>query len=137
MADTKVFRDMVWKLGKLQSGYNEVGFYVESNLTPCTSFVLLRFINQLNSTSEWLDLDVIRSLYWNTMTVPCRGVGAALKVCVWGGGGTLSVRQKRVTFKGVRGRAREKILKLESLKSHFLHFRRRFTILFMLWIVHI
>jgi hypothetical protein len=35
-----VFRDMVWKLSKLQSGYNELGFYVELDLTPCTSFVL-------------------------------------------------------------------------------------------------
>jgi hypothetical protein len=35
-----VFRDMVWKLSKLQSGYNELGFYVELYLTPCTSFVL-------------------------------------------------------------------------------------------------
>jgi hypothetical protein len=35
-----VFRDMVWKLSKLQSGYNELGFYVEPYLTPCTFFVL-------------------------------------------------------------------------------------------------
>ena len=42
-----VFRDMVWKLSKLQSGYNELGFYVERPwavyLTPCTSFVLGAF----------------------------------------------------------------------------------------------
>ena len=35
-----VFRDMVWKLSKLQSGYNELCVYVEPYLTPCTSFVL-------------------------------------------------------------------------------------------------
>ena len=37
---TIVFRDMVWKLSKLQSGYNELCVYVEPYLTPCTSFVL-------------------------------------------------------------------------------------------------
>ena len=35
-----VFRDMVWKLSKLQSGYKELCVYVEPYLTPCTSFVL-------------------------------------------------------------------------------------------------
>jgi hypothetical protein len=35
-----VFRDMVSKLSKLQSGFNELGFYVQPCLTPCTSFVL-------------------------------------------------------------------------------------------------
>jgi hypothetical protein len=35
-----VFRDMVWKVSKLQSGYNELCVYVEPYLTPCTSFVL-------------------------------------------------------------------------------------------------
>jgi hypothetical protein len=35
-----VFRDMVWKLSKLQSGYNELCVYVQPYLTPCTSFVL-------------------------------------------------------------------------------------------------
>ena len=35
-----VFREMVWKLSKLQSGYNELCVYVEPYLTPCTSFVL-------------------------------------------------------------------------------------------------
>ena len=37
---TIVFRDMVWKVSKLQSGYNELCVYVEPYLTPCTSFVL-------------------------------------------------------------------------------------------------
>jgi hypothetical protein len=37
---TIVFRDMAWKLSKLQSGYNELCVYVEPYLTPCTSFVL-------------------------------------------------------------------------------------------------
>jgi hypothetical protein len=37
---TIVFRDMVWKVGKLQSGYNELCVYVEPYLTPGTSFVL-------------------------------------------------------------------------------------------------
>ena len=40
MIATIVFRDMVWKLSKLQSGYNELGVYVEPYPTPCTSFVL-------------------------------------------------------------------------------------------------
>jgi hypothetical protein len=33
---------MVWKLSKLQSGFNELGSYVEPYLTPtpCTYFVL-------------------------------------------------------------------------------------------------
>jgi hypothetical protein len=35
-----VFRDMVWKLSKLQSSFNELEFYVKPYLTPCTSFVL-------------------------------------------------------------------------------------------------
>ena len=35
-----VNRDMVWKLGELQSVYNELGFYVES-ASPCTN--LLKF----------------------------------------------------------------------------------------------
>jgi hypothetical protein len=34
-----VFRDMVWKLSKLQSGFNELGCYVEPYLAPCISFV--------------------------------------------------------------------------------------------------
>jgi hypothetical protein len=37
---TIVFRDMVWKLTKRQSSFNELGFYVEPYLTSCTSFVL-------------------------------------------------------------------------------------------------
>jgi hypothetical protein len=76
-----------------------------------------------------LGCDSFIILKYNDRAMQGRRSGSK-SVCV--GGGTLSVRQKRVTFKGVRGRAREKILKLESLKSHFLHFRRRFTILFML-----
>ena len=35
-----VDRDMVWKLGKLQSAYNELGFDVETVLTVHKSFVL-------------------------------------------------------------------------------------------------
>jgi hypothetical protein len=47
-----VFRDMVWKVSKLQSGYNELCVYVEPYLTPCTSFVLGLLIFKLNSMVE-------------------------------------------------------------------------------------
>jgi hypothetical protein len=40
-----VFRDMVWKLSKLQSSFNELEFYVKPYLTPCTSFVKFKLIN--------------------------------------------------------------------------------------------
>jgi hypothetical protein len=50
-----VFRDMVWKLSKLQSGYNELGFYVEPYI------ICFRFINieiaWLNDWTETLLLD--------------------------------------------------------------------------------
>ena len=39
-----VFREMVWKLSIFKRLYNELGVYVESYLTPCTSFVLGLFI---------------------------------------------------------------------------------------------
>ena len=50
---------MVWKLGKLQSVYNELWFYVEPYLTPCTSFVLglLIFKWWLNDSTETFLLD--------------------------------------------------------------------------------
>ena len=42
---TIVFRDMVWTLSKLQSGYNELCVYVEPYLTPYVHILCFRFVN--------------------------------------------------------------------------------------------
>jgi hypothetical protein len=52
-----------------------------------------------------------------------RGVGAALNV--WGGGHLGPAAGGR-QYRGLRRHTPRENLKLESLKCHFLHFRRRF-----------
>jgi hypothetical protein len=64
-----VFRDMVWKLSKLQSSFNELEFYVKPYLTSCTSFVLSLLIFKYHGWMTELKRCywMIRSVYWNTM----------------------------------------------------------------------